>query len=78
MQPMINLIYTYTYPDDWSLLPNERWYWLRIRLNTAFQEMTSTISLDTWIVFIKDIAIFRADGEGILFQLSNILSPSIP
>ena len=78
MQPMINLVYTYTYPDDWSLLPSERWYWLRIRLNIAFQEMTSTVSLDTGIVFIKDIAILRADGEEILFQLSDILSPSIP
>lgn len=69
MQHMISLIYAYTYPENWSLFPSECWYWLRICLNSVFQEMTSTISLDTWIVFIKDIAIFRADGERIFFQL---------
>lgn len=78
MQHMISLIYAYTYPENWSLFPSECWYWLRICLNSAFQEMTSTISLDTWIVFIKDIAIFRADGERVFFQLLDILCPSIP
>lgn len=78
MQHMISLIYAYTYPENWSFFPSECWHWLRICLNSAFQQMTSTISLDTWIVFIKDIAIFRVDGERIFFQLLDILYPSIP